>query len=334
MEKIKLRVTGNQIEVAERPAVITAGTVGLAAEFTFDSQWDKLTKTAVFKAGEKVIATALEGDAHTVPWEVLEKPNAWLCVGVYGANADGTVVIPTLWAKVAVVHTGTDPEGDPALEPTAPVWQEVLSRLEGVTAEGVGAATREEMDVVQDHLLSLNDEFYSHRENMANPHGVTAEQIGAVTQEKHDTDIGELRGWAEDEIALQVESLEHQISAAKKEVEDLVAENKAIIVTVASNISSLTTQEIYDAVVAGKVVYLKMWSSTYTLCCSCTPDEAKFESSYSTSVIGADGKSYACQAFRMFVVANTNKVTTISNTTASVDYINAQIAYYLGDKEA
>ena len=167
MEKIKLRVTGNQIEVTQRPAVITAGTVGLAVEFSFDSQWEKLAKTAVFKAGDKVVATMPEKDTCSVPWEVLEKPNVWLHIGVYGANGDGTAVIPTLWAKVAVIHTGADPEGDPALEPTAPVWQAVLSRLEEVTAEGVGAATREEMDVVQDHLLSLNDEFSSHRRSAA-----------------------------------------------------------------------------------------------------------------------------------------------------------------------
>lgn len=252
MEKIKLRVSGNQIEVTEHPAAITAGTVGLTAEFTFDSQWDTLSKTAVFKAGDKVVATALAGDDHTVPWEVLTQPNLWLHIGVYGANADGTAVIPTLWAKVSVIHTGADPEGDPALEPTAPVWQEVLARVEGVTAEGVGAATREEMDTVQGHLLSLQDAVDSHKENAGNPHGVTCdqigaapesyvmaaeegingriddhladttnphgvtcEQIGAVTQEHHGGDIQMVM----DEIALQVENLEYLISDRVGDIE-------------------------------------------------------------------------------------------------------------------
>jgi len=163
MERIKLRVLGSQIEVAERPAAITAGTVGLAVEFTFDSQWEGLAKTAVFRAGDKVIATTLERDTHTVPWEVLEKPDLWLSIGVYGANAEGTVVIPTLWAKVAVVHTGVDPEGDPALEPSVPIWQEVLTQVNNIAP------------AVSDHINNVGGD---------NPHGVTCEQIGAATKEE------------------------------------------------------------------------------------------------------------------------------------------------------
>ena len=129
MQKIKLQVTGNTVEVTQCPGVITSGTVGLPVEFTFDSQWDGLSKTVVFRADEKVIAVA-EPDAQTaVPWEVLEKPNVWLRIGVYGANEDGSVVIPTLWVNVAVIHTGTDPQGDPALEHTLPVWQEMQTNL-------------------------------------------------------------------------------------------------------------------------------------------------------------------------------------------------------------
>ena len=160
MEKIKLQISGSQIEVLARPAVITAGTVGLEAEFVFDSQWDGLVKTVVFRAGDKVIATALPQDAHIVPWEVLGKPDSWLCIGVYGANADGTVVIPTLWAKVAVIHTGVDPEGDPALEPTNPIWQETLARVANMEPQ------------VSDHINNANGK---------NPHGVTWQQVGAIS---------------------------------------------------------------------------------------------------------------------------------------------------------
>lgn len=132
MKEIKLRVTGNQIEVTERPEVITSGTVGLPVQFIFDSQWDGLRRVAVFRAGE-VVKDVLDPDQGTiVPWEVLKKPNAWLSVGVYGSNGDGTVVIPTLWANIGVVHNGADPKGDPAADPTIPVWQEILRRMDDV----------------------------------------------------------------------------------------------------------------------------------------------------------------------------------------------------------
>ncbi|MBR5023096.1 MAG: hypothetical protein IKY18_07905 [Oscillospiraceae bacterium] len=199
MEKIKLQVSGSQIQVIARPATITAGTVGLEAEFSFDSHWDNLAKTVIFRAGDTVITAALERDTHIVPWEVLEKPDLWLIVGVYGANPEGTVVIPTLWTKVAAVYTGVDPEGDPALEPSNPIWQETLARVaqmepqlsnhinnadnpHGVTCDQIGAVTQKEFRDVVSNLdgSSDSDELIPHLLNRDNPHGVTAAQAGAA----------------------------------------------------------------------------------------------------------------------------------------------------------
>ncbi len=199
MEKIKLQVSASQIQVVQRPAAITAGTVGLEAEFAFDSHWDNLGKTVIFRAGDKVITAALEGNTHIVPWEVLEKPDLWLTVGVYGANPEGTVVIPTLWTKVAAVYTGVDPEGDPALEPSNPIWQQTLARVadmepqlsehisnktnpHGVTCDQIGAVTQKEFRDVVSNLDGSGDPdgLIPHLLNRENPHGVTAAQAGAA----------------------------------------------------------------------------------------------------------------------------------------------------------
>lgn len=200
MEKIKLQVSGSQIQVIARPAAITAGTVGLEVEFSFDSHWDNLGKTAIFRAGDKVITAALEGNTHIVPWEVLVKPDLWLVVGIYGANPEGTVVIPTLWTKVAAVYTGVDPEGDPALEPSNPIWQETLARVSNmepqlsdhinnadnphnVTCDQIGAVIQKEFyDVVSnlDGSSDDSDQWIPHLLNRDNPHGVTAAQAGAA----------------------------------------------------------------------------------------------------------------------------------------------------------
>ena len=199
MEKMKLYVSGSQIQVVARPAAITAGTVGLEAEFVFDSHWDNLGKTVIFRAGDKTIITALEQDTHIVPWEVLEKPEVWLFVGIYGANAEGTVVIPTLWTKVAAIYTGVDPEGDPALEPANPIWQQTLARVadmepqvqehinntdnpHGVTCNQIGAVTQKEFRDVVSNLDGSSDPegLIPHLLNRENPHGVTAAQAGAA----------------------------------------------------------------------------------------------------------------------------------------------------------
>ena len=133
MDGIKIEVTGNIARVIERPAKITSGTVGLPVEFTFDSPWDGLTKMAVFRAGNIVKDVVNPGEGTTVPWEVLERPGLWLSIGVYGSNEDGTVAIPTTWANVCPIHLGVDPDGDPSVDPTTPVWQEMLNYLAKIT---------------------------------------------------------------------------------------------------------------------------------------------------------------------------------------------------------
>ena len=132
MDSIKIEVIGNIAKVTDKPAVITSGTVGLMAEFTFDSQWEGLTKTAVFRACGVMKSVDDIGTEVTVPWEVLKKHGVWLTVGVTGINRDGTIVIPTLWANVCVIKPGATTEGDPGADPTLPVWQQIKNDVENL----------------------------------------------------------------------------------------------------------------------------------------------------------------------------------------------------------
>ena len=132
MDGIKIEVTGNIARVTERPAKITSGTVGLPVEFSFDSQWNLLKRVVVFRAGDVIKSVE---NPSTVPWEVLAKPGVWLSVGVYGTNADGTVVIPTIWANVCPIQVGADPDGDPAIEPTPTMWQKLLGYITNLTTK-------------------------------------------------------------------------------------------------------------------------------------------------------------------------------------------------------
>lgn len=126
MDGIKIEVTGNIARVTEKPFRITSGTVGLPVEFSFDSQWDGLRKTALFYAGHVRIAVDGLETETIVPWEVLEKPCARLSIGVYGVNDDGSLAIPTTWANVSTIHPGADLDGDPGADPTLPIWQKIL----------------------------------------------------------------------------------------------------------------------------------------------------------------------------------------------------------------
>lgn len=135
MDGIKLEITDNVARVVEKPEKITSGTIGLPVAFSFDSQWDYLRKIFVFNAGPVAKAVEDHGKDTVVPWEVLLVPGLWLSIGVYGINADGSVAIPTTWANICPISGGTDPNADPAMTPTLPVWQEMMNYYAGLTTK-------------------------------------------------------------------------------------------------------------------------------------------------------------------------------------------------------
>lgn len=129
MESIKIEVTGNIARIIEKPSKITASTVGLEVEFTFDSDWDQLSKTAVFLAGERrMVVDSVETKA-IVPWEILRRPGFHLNVGVYGVNLAGEKAILSNWVNAGVIHASANPNEDPMMRPTLPVWQKLLNMV-------------------------------------------------------------------------------------------------------------------------------------------------------------------------------------------------------------
>ena len=129
MDGIKIDVIGNVARVIERPARITAGTVGLPVEFSFDSQWDGLIKTAVFRAGNVCKSRENLVMKTIVPWEVLESPGLALEIGAYGVNADGTVAIATIWANIGIIRDAVSPIKDSSIDPTLPVWKQLSNAI-------------------------------------------------------------------------------------------------------------------------------------------------------------------------------------------------------------
>jgi hypothetical protein len=132
MDGIKIQVTGNIAKVTEKPKRIVAGTVGLPVEFTFDSVWDDVVKTAVFLAGNRVYSVNEIDDSTTVPWEVLQEPGPRLVVGVYGESANGKEIIPTIWAEVSHIMFGAGLSGNPSDPSAAPIWQKLRNEMADV----------------------------------------------------------------------------------------------------------------------------------------------------------------------------------------------------------
>lgn len=153
--------------------------------------------------------------------------------------------------------------------------------------------------------------------------------LNVVTKEQHDADIrsaiDEATGSAYEEIALQVESI-HENFYTKTEVDAVLADTKAVIVTVDGTTPSHTSQEIYALIQEGKVVYLHLWGNTYVICSACTESEAKFENSIVTTATGADGKTYNMQRFRLYFIKNDKYSSPQIIESPSKEYLDAAIS--------
>ena len=144
----KIRVNGSIARTVYRKA-IPAGIIGAQVEFDYaDDIWHGLRKTVVFKgAVTKDVVT--DANIVTIPHEVVEKPFFRLSIGVYGVDADGNIVIPTLWENIGAILDAAAPSGDTSADPSLPVWAQIqamigdLSNLTTTAKENLVAAINE-----------------------------------------------------------------------------------------------------------------------------------------------------------------------------------------------
>lgn len=124
----KLYAKKNELTVKQREQ-LTSGSVNVnQVEFTFSADWEGLTKTAVFRAGE--LTRELQMDATSVcviPWEVLKVSGVSVCAGIYGSASGGEIVLPTVWAQLGTVLEGASP-GETARPPTPDLWEQELAK--------------------------------------------------------------------------------------------------------------------------------------------------------------------------------------------------------------
>lgn len=134
MEPIYMEISENAVSVTGA-SVLVAGTVGKKVRFSFDSAWQGLEKTAVFRANGKTMDCIRIEDSAVIPWELMRSPGCRLWAGVYGTGENGTVQIPTVWADLGVILPGADPSGDESADPQKPVWQQLSDEVEAALDE-------------------------------------------------------------------------------------------------------------------------------------------------------------------------------------------------------
>ena len=124
--------------VAELTGVLTTGMVGVPVQFRFGPEWDGLSVVAVFRGSTVTLDRAMPGIRDTtVPHEVLAQVGSMLYVGAEGRNAEGTLIIPSTMAPVGIIQEGADPSGDESIDPSQPIWAEVMAMVQALTEQGV-----------------------------------------------------------------------------------------------------------------------------------------------------------------------------------------------------
>ena len=119
-------------------------------QFVFSSDWDGLTKTAVFQAGSDKYSVLLdESNEAPIPWEVLQNPRRTLYAGVYGTNGE-SLVLPTIWASLGTIQEGANP-GQDTQPPTPSVYEQILAEIGDLDALATSA---------KDSLVSAINELY------------------------------------------------------------------------------------------------------------------------------------------------------------------------------
>lgn len=136
MTSIKLTVTGAEAW-ATVTGILTSGMVGIPVTIEYDEAWDGLTKNLMCRCSpwgsdDGEIRTRLNvGEASTVAHEVMQ-PDMYLYLGVEGFSADGTLVIPTAWAKCGKIEYGANTCEDPSTDPELTVWNQIQAEMEQI----------------------------------------------------------------------------------------------------------------------------------------------------------------------------------------------------------
>lgn len=136
------------VEPAGQP--ITAGSRGVPAEIHLSPEYDGLVVTAFFRSeyGAWPVVLGETPGTVTIPWEAMEKKSLTFDVGVVGKNGDGTIVIPTIWARAGKIVPATEDSGLEPGDPSADIGAQIVeqARAAAKKAEDAAEAAEEARD--------------------------------------------------------------------------------------------------------------------------------------------------------------------------------------------
>ena len=124
---MRLRATGQTLELVESERLVSGSVEICTAAFEFDAAWDGYAKTAVFTDDMgRSAEIALTDNTCTVPWEIL-RAGKYIHIGVYGVNGDKRY--PTIYTANGLrVFEGALP-ANPSQPPSPTEYEQLLSMI-------------------------------------------------------------------------------------------------------------------------------------------------------------------------------------------------------------
>ena len=132
---MKIKVSKTVAEVSDLEQ-LTSGMVGKTVEAEFSSDWDGLTKVAVFSNGEISKDVINPSATIVIPWEVLATANKTVFAGFYGytmEDGEKVLAIPTIYVDLGRARKGADPSDDPSTLPSPTVSEQMYAAVESLT---------------------------------------------------------------------------------------------------------------------------------------------------------------------------------------------------------
>ena len=129
---------------------LTSGMVGLPVTIEYDEAWDGLTNNLVCRCSpwgsdDGEVRTILNvGEAAVVAHEVMQA-GQYLHLGIEGFREDGTLVMPTTWARCGRIEYGANADGDPSADPELPIWGQLQAQIGQLDRDGIPQETLDEV---------------------------------------------------------------------------------------------------------------------------------------------------------------------------------------------
>lgn len=159
MKRINLSVTDQKITYENEQYIVTDSQNYISAQFEFSSEWDGMTKTAVFKGAGGSYCVLLRDDVCTVPHEALV---SGFSVSVFGVLDNVRLTTDSVY--ITAVKSGFE-EGQAPSEPTKTVYEELLGTITEI--KEIDSGVRAEVAENTEKISQLRTELEQKAEAIA-----------------------------------------------------------------------------------------------------------------------------------------------------------------------